>query len=408
MDIMIVAHRVPYPADKGEKIRTFHQLKYLVEQGFQLTVFAPVERPQELEYASQLAKELSIKVITAPLPAAWWRKLKALCCNRAMSEMHFYSQALQQQLSIAVQASAPRAMLATSSAMAPYISKAVSQLGSAKRPLLLMDFMDLDSDKWRQYSVTASWPMRWVYRREAKLVAQLEQQIYRNFDHSFFISANEVELFGQQLSDTTKVSVLANGLDTQAFYPAEPKAADQVAAVPVFLFTGVMDYLPNEDAVLWFVEAMWPLIRQRYPQAKFYIAGMQPSKRIQQLEKQLGVIVTGYVDAILPYYQQADIFVGPFRLARGVQNKILQAMACGLPIVTTPLGAEGIACRAEQHLLLAATESEFVAAIFRLLEDQVLRLTLRQQAVALISDHYSWDGVLQPLSKLLNETGEAQ
>lgn len=408
MDIMIVAHRVPYPADKGEKIRTFHQLKYLVEQGFQLTVFAPVERPQELEYASQLAQALSIKVITAPLPAAWWRKLKALCCNRAMSEMHFYSQALQQQLSAAVQASAPRAMLATSSAMAPYISKAVSQLGAAKRPLLLMDFMDLDSDKWRQYSVTAGWPMRWVYRREAKLVAQLEQQIYRNFDHCFFISANEVELFGQQLSDTAKVSVLANGLDTQAFYPAEPKATDQVATAPVFLFTGVMDYLPNEDAVLWFVEAMWPLIRQRYPQAKFYIAGMQPSKRIQQLEKQPGVIVTGYVDAILPYYQQADIFVGPFRLARGVQNKILQAMACGLPIVTTPLGAEGIACRAEQHLLLAATESEFVAAIFRLLEDQALRLTLRQQAVALISDHYSWDGVLQPLSKLLKEPGEAQ
>ena len=130
---------------------------------------------------------------------------------------------------------------------------------------------------------------------------------------------------------------------------------------------------------------------------------MNPSKRVQHLAKQPGVVVTGYVADILPYYHQADIFVGPFRLARGVQNKILQAMACGLPIVTTPLGAEGIACQDGQHLLLASDPQQFVTAISRLLAAPALRLQLSDAAVKLIQQQYSWHGVLAPLSASLSK-----
>jgi glycosyltransferase involved in cell wall biosynthesis len=146
---------------------------------------------------------------------------------------------------------------------------------------------------------------------------------------------------------------------------------------------------------------MWPQLRQQYPAATFYIAGMNPSKRIQQLAKQPGVVVTGYVEDILPYYHQADIFVGPFRLARGVQNKILQAMACGLPIVTTPLGAEGIACEDGQQLLLATEPTQFVTAIKHLLAEPVIRQQLSAAALQLIQQHYSWQGVLAPLAASL-------
>lgn len=403
MDIVVIAHRVPYPADKGEKIRTFHQLSYLVSQGHTIKVFAPAESTTDIEFARQLAEKLAIEVYTAPLAPGWWRKIRALLSGQAISASHFYSDALQQLINVNIQQQLPEVILATSSAVAVYAEEATKVLPAASQPRLLMDFMDLDSDKWRQYSVTANWPMNWVYRREARLVAQLEWQIYHSFDRSFFISANEVSLFSRELAETSKVAVLANGLDTQAFYPGPARDPQQVNAAPVFLFTGVMDYLPNEDAVIWFVEAMWPEIRQQFPAASFYIAGMNPSKRVQQLAKQPGVVVTGYVADILPYYHQADIFVGPFRLARGVQNKILQAMACGLPIVTTPLGAEGIACQDGQHLLLASDPQQFVAAISRLMAAPALRLQLSDAAVKLIQQQYSWRGVLAPLSASLSK-----
>lgn len=401
MDIVVIAHRVPYPADKGEKIRTFHQLSYLVAQGHSVTVFAPAENAVDVTFARQLSEKLSIGVYTAPLASGWWRKVRALLMGQAISASHFYSHTLLQLINQSFNQQVPKVILATSSAMAIYVQYAIQHMPTSSRPRLLIDFMDLDSDKWRQYSATACWPMNWVYRREARLVAKLEQQSYHIFDQSFFISANEVNLFSRKLTETSKVAVLANGLDTNTFYPGPAREPQQITAAPVFLFTGVMDYLPNEDAVSWFVETMWPQIRKQYPAASFYIAGMNPSKRVQQLAKQPGVVVTGYVPDILPYYHQADIFVGAFRLARGVQNKILQAMACGLPIVTTPLGSEGISCEHGKHLFVASDPNHFVAAIEQLLTTPELRLQFSEAAVQLIQKNYSWHSVLAPLSASL-------
>jgi sugar transferase (PEP-CTERM/EpsH1 system associated) len=289
--------------------------------------------------------------------------------------------------------------------MAVYVEKAGLFNSPGRACTLLMDFMDLDSDKWQQYADHASWPMRWVYQREAKLVCRAEHQIYQQFDHCFFISDNEVQLFARQLYDASKVSALANGLDTSAFYPATYPANP---TPPVFLFVGVMNYKPNEDAVLWFVESMWPEVRKRHPDARFVIAGMSPSSRIQQLAEQKGVEVTGYVDDILPYFHKASIFIAPFRLARGVQNKILQAMACGLPVITTPLGAEGIDCEPGVHLLTAVTDADFIDRIEQVLQDSEIRSTLQSKGPELIRQHYSWEGVLQMLPHWLEYRSQAK
>ena len=162
-----------------------------------------------------------------------------------------------------------------------------------------------------------------------------------------------------------------------------------------------MDYLPIEDAVLWFVKSCWQQIITNWPEAKFLIVGMQPSQRIQQLAKLPGITVTGYVSDILPFYHQADIFIAPFRLARGVQNKILQAMACGLPVLTTSLGAEGIACSTGEHLLIANTEAEIIENISMLLTDEVLANKLSLAGPKLIQQKYSWEGALKELPELL-------
>ncbi len=398
MKIIYLSHRIPFPADKGEKIRTFHQLKYLLSQGFDITVLSPVSDDNEVLFATQLEQALPLRVVTARLGPAWLRKLKGLISRQALSVSHFYSSALAEKLTETVRTSLPDAIVCTSSAMACYLESLRQKQLIPSSCRVLMDFMDLDSDKWQQYAAQSSGPWRWIYQREARLIDNAEQMAHANFDHCFFISANETNLFCARLGTSAKVSVLANGIDTQEFYPAHKPLN---AAAPVFLFTGVMDYLPNEDAVLWFVKSCWQQVLQQWPAARFIIAGMQPSQKIQQLARIQGITVTGYVNDILPYYHQADVFIAPFRLARGVQNKILQAMACGIPVITTTLGAEGIACRHGEHLLLADDEQEILRQITAVLTKPELYGALQQAGPALIQQTYSWEGVLQALPALL-------
>ena len=259
--------------------------------------------------------------------------------------------------------------------------------------------MDLDSDKWKQYSTMSYWPMRWVYKREARLLAKLEHRIQQTFEHCFFISQNEVDLFHKQVGATQNVHVLGNGIDTSVFYPPEKKTNN---TDPVFIFTGVMNYKPNIDAVLWFMKHAWGLIRNKYPEARFIIAGMNPSSAIQQLDRNLGIEVTGFIDDILPYYHQADYFVAPFTIARGVQNKILQAFACGLPVVTSSMGAEGIECRDGEHIIIAGTGEEYLQAINKLESSPSLKTKITDAALKLIHEKYSWNEKLKVLDSFLN------
>jgi sugar transferase (PEP-CTERM/EpsH1 system associated) len=284
--------------------------------------------------------------------------------------------------------------------MAEYIykSRVFNQL--IKKPQLLMDFMDLDSDKWRQYAETSNWPMKWVYQREAQILSDYENKVTHDFDTSFFIADAEVELFKSRVKSSGKVLTMGNGMDTDSFVPA---ASSPKNNAPVMLFTGVMDYKPNIDAVVWFVEHVWQEILQEYPEARFIIAGMNPSSNVKSLEKISGIEVTGFVDDILPYYHQSDYFVAPFRLARGVQNKVLQGFACGLPVISTPMGAEGIDCTKNIDILIASTADEFLSCIKNLDSNFEFRENIRANALTLIHEKYSWEGKLQVLDDVLND-----
>jgi glycosyltransferase involved in cell wall biosynthesis len=160
-----------------------------------------------------------------------------------------------------------------------------------------------------------------------------------------------------------------------------------------------MDYKPNIDAMLWFVEHCWPLIVKSVPNAHLIIAGMNPSTDIVKLASAANIEVTGFVEDIKPYFDKSHIFVAPFQIARGVQNKVLQGMACALPVVSTPLGAEGIACKDGFDILLANTPSEFSRRCITLANDAVLNRQIGQQALSTINAHYAWESVLQPLTQ---------
>ncbi|WP_339899596.1 TIGR03087 family PEP-CTERM/XrtA system glycosyltransferase [Paraglaciecola polaris] len=398
MKIVVLSHRVPYPPNKGEKIRTYNQVKFLESQGNEIHLFSPYDSDEELSYFEALELGVCKSVAAFRLPFKLARLLTGYVTGKSLSVANFYVKSLQDEFDRFVAENKVDAILCTASSMAEYVFKSNTLKELETRPRLIMDFMDVDSDKWAQYQRSTKMPMSWVYKREHKLVSQFEREITDYFDVCYLIAQAEVTLFKDKVVNNENVCVLGNGLDMSSFYPSQTKAHN---TEPVLLFTGVMDYKPNVDAVLWFVENCWQNILSVYPNARFIIAGMNPTREVTALAHRQGVEVTGFVDEILPYYQTADIFVAPFRLARGVQNKVLQAFSCALPVVSTPMGAEGINCVADDSILIASTPSEFIAQVTRLATEPELSERIGAKALQLIKQEYSWEGQLSPILDFL-------
>lgn len=414
MNLLLLAHRVPYPADKGEKIRTFNHLKYLVGKGHNVAVFAPLENSDDLKFAEQLSEKLNIRVVHAPLDNRHVRILRGLTTKQALSVTNFHSTELQNKLKSVIASEQPDAIMCTSSAMAKYVfHSSTAALIKEQDIRLVMDFMDLDSLKWQQYAARKPWPLSLIYKRESKLLSAFESKVLDDFDASLFVSKEEKDLLHNNPELRSKVHVVSNGVDRAAYYPSGGPANSQTAnkstevdlfndGSPIILFTGVMDYFPNEDAVIWFADAVWPSLIQKYPLAKFVIAGMRPSRKVSELETRTGIEVTGYLDDILPYYQQADFLVAPFRVARGIQNKVMQAMACGLPVLASPEGATGINCVNNEHLVIASTSDDYLNAIELLTADAASYRRISQGGLELVAKQYSWDSENTKLEQILN------
>ena len=400
MNTLFLAQRVPYPPNKGEKIRTYHQIRYLLESGHRVSVASPYENLQEKNDFDALKRQLGVNSRKSQLGFKAWRYLSGLFANKPLSVSNFYCRDLQKTIDQWLLEEAFDNIVCTSSSMAEYVFRSTALTRQDRRPRLVMDFMDLDSDKWRQYSLTSAFPRSLVFRREANLMSRYEREVFRTFDHCLFISEAEVELFCAR-SDVQGEPPLAigNGIDTDFFVPsASPPGGSQ----PIIIFTGVMNYKPNIDAVMWFATRVWPDIQSRYPQARFIVAGMKPVAEIRGLAGNRGVEVTGFVEDILPYYHQSNIFVAPLRIARGVQNKVLQSFACGIPVVSTSMGAEGIDCVHGKDILIADTSEQFIEKIERLLGDPELYASISRSALDLVKRDYSWDGRLKPFAEILD------
>ncbi len=265
---------------------------------------------------------------------------------------------------------------------------------------LVMDFVDVDSDKWKQYASETTGPMRWIYKREAQKLLCFDRQVATQADAGLFVSEAEAALWRRLSPESAaKTHGIANGIDCRYFSPRHVWSNPLTGAGPHFVFTGTMDYWPNVDAVRWFAASVFPKLRAARPHATFTIVGSKPTAEVTSLQSQDGIRVTGRVADVRPYLAHADVAVAPMRIARGIQNKVLEAMAMAKPVVTTDQGLEGIDALPDRHLLIANTEEDFFRACVRAAEPEAAAVGLA--ARRLMETEYTWEGRLQGLDALL-------
>lgn len=403
MKILYLAHRIPYPPNKGDKIRSYNEVRYLSAR-HKLDLVCLADESGDLKYTVDLEKLCnSVAVFPLNKTIAKLRGLWSLFCGNTISVGYFHQSAMQQKVDLLLCENHYDAIFCFSSTMAEYVFRSKKLSRAKNKPKLVMDFCDVDSDKWLQYAADARFQLDILYRLESRHLADFEKKIQNEFDRTVLISKAEVDLFKGICPDCETLTVVPNGVDHKYFNPAY-QASDIAGSAEgrKLVFTGAMDYHANVDGVLWFCDQIWPRLKARFSELEFYIVGSNPTADVLALNELDGVTVTGFVDDIRDYYAMADVCVVPLRMARGVQNKVLEAMSMGKAVVTTAKANAGIQAEVGQHLLIADSAQDFVAALDALLQNQQQREDLGLSARDFVVSQYDWDKNLQLLEALLS------
>ncbi len=408
--ILYLSHCCPFPPNKGEKIRAYHEIIHLARH-CEVHLACLTRDREELKYYDDLASFCSsVKIL--PFNERWAKisSLPYLATPLPLSVPFFYHHELQDYIDSLFNQETFDAILCFSSPMAEYVFRARKSSRNwqlnGRRPQLIMDFCDLDSDKWCQYASSSAWPLSAVYSREGRELLAYEYRINRIFDHSVFISKPEIDLFQRLRPKAEKLTVIPNGVDFDYFRPGvvtpAPLAEIAPSAGPVLLFTGAMDYQANVDGVLWFTEKIYPLIKQAMPEVHFFIVGSRPLPKIEKLNGRDDITVTGFVDDIRPYQEAATMVVVPLRQARGVQNKILEAMAMKKAVVTTSQALEGTEAQPGRDVMLADEPEIFARQVVELLQRPEKQAQLGSQGRQFVKQHHNWDDNMNKLEHLID------
>jgi sugar transferase (PEP-CTERM/EpsH1 system associated) len=395
-DLLYLAHRIPYPPNKGDKIRSYHLLKYLSGH-FRVYLGCFIDDPDDRQYITKIgALCAGTCFIDRPPLAARLRSLSGLVCGEPMSLAYYRDRRLQAWVERLLGGGTVKHALVFSGPMAQYLCAP-----GAAALHRVVDFVDVDSEKWRQYGVAKAWPLSLVYRREARCLLDYERSVALQFDAATFVSPAEAELFRRRAPQAAdRACFFSNGVDAEYFSPQRAYDNPYASPGPVLVFTGAMDYWPNVEAVQWFARRVLPRLRLRFPDLQFWIVGARPSAPVTKLARLPGVGVTGAVPDVRPYLAHAALALAPLRIARGVQNKVLEAMSMQKIVLASPEALEGISAVPAREVLLARDENEFTALAARVLAGQAgagLGLAARQRVLL----DYCWSKNLQRLDGLL-------
>jgi len=396
--LLYLVHRIPYPPNKGDKVRSFNLLKSLSNK-YDVHLGAFVDSSDDWQYAEKLnkyCKQVKLEKLRPGLSKL--KSLKGFFTGDALSVQYYKSYSFQKWVNETIENYDIEHVVVYSSTMAQYVS------GDSKEKIhrRVADFVDVDSDKWRQYSMNKNPPMSWVYQREARKLLEYEQNIAKTFNATLFVSKAEMLDFNKiSPASNHQHGFYNNGVDTEYFDPALNHINPYEPGVEPIVFTGAMNYWANIDAVTWFAKQIFPGIKKNYPNVRFYIVGISPADEVRKLEKNPDIIVTGKVDDIRPYIRHASIIVAPLRIARGIQNKVLEAMAMSRPIVATKSALDGISLCENYAPYCANDESDFIDKCTYILKQPIEQRMVTEARKCLL-DNYNWDKNLQVLDGYLN------
>jgi sugar transferase (PEP-CTERM/EpsH1 system associated) len=397
--ILFLSHRIPYPPNKGDKIRSWHFLRHLATN-HDVSLASFVDDPDDMRYAETL-REICVECYLEPIARSplQWRNLSALTHGQPITLTHYRSRRMRQQVA-ALAGHQPDLVFAFSGAMTQYMVN-----GNSLPQRCIVDFADVDSDKWAQYARQRSPLAGALYRREARTLLRYERRAARHAEASLFVSEVEADLFrGMAPESASKVHAIRNGVDAEFFAPDPTFHSPFDAAARPLVFTGMMDYWANVDGAKWFAEHVFPVIRQREPRAELWLVGASPTAAVQGLGQRPGVRVTGRVPDVRPYLQHAALVVAPLRIARGVQNKILEAMAMSRAVVTTPTAADGVDGATVDHELIAArSETSYADSVCALLAQPDLAEEMGKRARTRVLKDYAWTANLARLDALVTQ-----
>ena len=395
-DILFLAHRIPYPPDRGDKIRSWHILKHLSGLAcVHLACFADGEA--DAAHLPALRQALGGNLGEARIEVRRTGRLKAgataMLSGKPVSLPMFDSGALRRFVTGLLESGRVGSIFAFSGQMAQFVPEDAPQL-------FVMDFVDMDSAKFAAYAEKAGAPLSWAYRREAEALFAFERASAARADVSLFVSEAEAALFRGKARLDADIRSVQNGVDLAFYDPSADFPKLDVGPAPLIAFTGQMDYPPNAEAVTAFARDVFPLVRKTRPDARFAIVGRNPTEAVTRLGRGHGIVVTGAVEDIRSWLAAADVVVAPLRVARGVQNKVLEAMAMARPIVASPAAFEGIEAEPGRDLLVADGAAAQAEAVLRLLDPAVAE-AMGKAARARMERAYHWRTRLASLTDIL-------
>ncbi len=395
--LLYLVHRIPFPPNKGDKIRSFHWLKGLAKE-YEIHLGTFIDDDNDWQYVDQLNKYCKTVHIEKLDPKkAKLKSLKGLLIGEPLTIPYYANKKIQQWVSQTVKQESITDILIFSSSMAQFVE--AEKFSHCHR---VVDFVDMDSDKWTQYAEKKQWPMSWVYHREARTLLQYEKTTAKKCNKSLFVSNKEADFFSKKLNDDDiKVDYVNNGVDADYFSSNEELPNLYEVDEKIIVFTGAMDYWANVDAVVWFANEIFPEIKKQLPTAHFVIVGSKPSEDVLNLRAIDGITVTGFVEDVRPYIQHAHVSVAPMRIARGIQNKVLEAMSMGKVVIASAQGLEGINAQPDKDLLLALDNQQWINQIVSAMTqvNQAMTNNARECVLA----HYSWYSNIVKLSNCFRE-----
>jgi sugar transferase (PEP-CTERM/EpsH1 system associated) len=397
-EILFLCHRLPFPPNRGDKIRSHHLLRRLAALG---PVHVGTFRDDDGDVIheadlSLVARSWKVAPRTRALPLAG---IEALARRLPVSLTAFYDPALAQWVEQTLRLHPINTIVVFSGQMGQYVP-------ASWKGRLIVDFVDADSAKFDAYAADGRWPMRWVHAREGRLLLAEEERLARLADVSLLVSEAEAGLFRARLREPARCDVraLGNGIDTAAFDPALVQPEPELAALagPPLIFTGQMDYPPNVAAAVRATQRIMPLVRRAFPGATFHVVGRKPTAQVVALNGVNGCRVHGAVPDVRPWLRGADLALAPLEIARGVQNKVLEAMAMALPVVASTQAATGIAAVPGRDFAVGLTDAELAAAVIVLLTERAQARAMGLAARRFVETHHNWDAVLGPLARMLD------